>query len=282
MPSRLLARLALTAVVGAFVIGAARRPGGFTPSRRPAACSTTPTSTRSRASATSLRFARRNVKAHVDVLKDNDVVLNLFDDVQLTVHKIKVETVPEGQLRVARPLGRRRHRDAGARARRDDRHGDGPRTRVRNRARRERHLRRQRARLGLVPDRRSRWASTWSPTSRRTWPGTSQAAGPVRAATGADTSGPVIDAMVLWTPAARNAVGGTTDAIQSLVLAAVANANLAYANSGVHAQLRLVYSGEVNYTEVGHLDTTSRRCRPAATARSTRRSRCARSTAQTS
>ena len=62
-------------------------------------------------------------------------------------------------------------------------------------------------------------------------------------ATGADTSGTVIDAMVVWTPAARNAVGGTTDAIQSLVLAAVANANLAYANSGVNAQLRLVYSG---------------------------------------
>ncbi len=67
--------------------------------------------------------------------------------------------------------------------------------------------------------------------------------------TGADTSGTVIDAMVVWTPAARNAVGGTTDAIQSLVLAAVANANLAYANSGVNAQLRLVYSGEVNYAE---------------------------------
>ncbi len=68
--------------------------------------------------------------------------------------------------------------------------------------------------------------------------------------------------MVLWTPAARNAVGGTTDAIQSLVLAAVANANLAYANSGVHAQLRLVYSGEVNYTETpsnisGDLDALS-------------------------
>ncbi len=33
----------------------------------------------------------RNVKAHVDALKGNDVVLNLFDDVQLTVHKTKVE-----------------------------------------------------------------------------------------------------------------------------------------------------------------------------------------------
>ena len=90
--------------------------------------------------------------------------------------------------------------------------------------------------------------------------------------------------MVLWTPAARNAVGGTTDAIQSLVLAAVANANVAYANSGVHAQLRLVYSGEVNYTETPS-DISGRSHgarRQTATARSTRRSRCARSTAQTS
>jgi peptidyl-Asp metalloendopeptidase len=60
---------------------------------------------------------------------------------------------------------------------------------------------------------------------------------------------PQIDVMVLWTPAARNAVGGTVSAIQSLVTLAVANANLSYANSQVGATLRLVYGGEVNLTE---------------------------------
>jgi hypothetical protein len=55
--------------------------------------------------------------------------------------------------------------------------------------------------------------------------------------------------MVMWTPAARNAVGGTVDAIQSLVLSAVANANQAFTNSGVNAQYRLVYSGELSFTE---------------------------------
>ena len=58
-----------------------------------------------------------------------------------------------------------------------------------------------------------------------------------------------IDVMVVWTPAARNAVGGTQAAIDSLIQSAVANANLAYANSGIHAQLRLVHSEEVNFTE---------------------------------
>jgi len=60
---------------------------------------------------------------------------------------------------------------------------------------------------------------------------------------------PQIDVMVVWTPAARNAVGGTQAAIDSLVQSAVANANLAYANSGVTARLRLVHSEEVNFTE---------------------------------
>ena len=58
-----------------------------------------------------------------------------------------------------------------------------------------------------------------------------------------------IDVLVLWTPAARNAVGGTQAAIESLVQSAVANANLAYTNSGVNAQLRLVHAEEVAYAE---------------------------------
>jgi hypothetical protein len=60
-----------------------------------------------------------------------------------------------------------------------------------------------------------------------------------------------MDVMVLWTPAARQAVGGTTAAIESVVLAAVSNANLAYANSGVNARLNLVHSGEIPFNEGG-------------------------------
>ena len=57
-----------------------------------------------------------------------------------------------------------------------------------------------------------------------------------------------IDVLVVWTPAARAAVGSTT-AMQNLVTLAVANANTAYANSQIAAQLRLVYSGEVAFAE---------------------------------
>ena len=63
-----------------------------------------------------------------------------------------------------------------------------------------------------------------------------------------DTAGQ-IDVMVVWTPAARMAAGGTAAAIQSVVDLAVANTNASYANSGIATSLRLAYSGEVNYTE---------------------------------
>ena len=69
----------------------------------------------------------------------------------------------------------------------------------------------------------------------------------------AGDAGVQIDVMVIWTPAARAAAGGTS-AIQSLVNLAVANANTAYANSAVTQRLRLVYSGEMSYTEVGPVD----------------------------
>lgn len=72
--------------------------------------------------------------------------------------------------------------------------------------------------------------------------------GPTGTATVAADGAVEIDVMVLWTPAARAAAGGTT-AIQSLVLSAVANANLAYANSLVGARLRLVHTSEVGFTE---------------------------------
>ena len=63
----------------------------------------------------------------------------------------------------------------------------------------------------------------------------------------ADT-GSVIDVMVVYTPSARAEAGGTAG-IASAVNLAVANSNTAYANSGVTQRLRLVYSGEIAYTE---------------------------------
>ncbi len=59
----------------------------------------------------------------------------------------------------------------------------------------------------------------------------------------------LIDVMVVWTPNARAATGGTEAGIRSLVELAVANANTTYTNSLVPVQLRLVYSGEVAFTE---------------------------------
>ena len=57
-----------------------------------------------------------------------------------------------------------------------------------------------------------------------------------------------IDVMIVWTPNAEAAQGGAA-AMESLALASVANANLVYTNSGVNAQLRLVYSGKMEFVE---------------------------------
>jgi hypothetical protein len=70
----------------------------------------------------------------------------------------------------------------------------------------------------------------------------------------ADTSSTEIGVMVLWTPAARSAQGGTSS-IQSLVLAAVANANLAYSKSGITPRLKLVHSAELSFAETSSIST---------------------------
>jgi hypothetical protein len=57
-----------------------------------------------------------------------------------------------------------------------------------------------------------------------------------------------VDVMVVWTPAATAAAGGTA-AMQSLVDLSVANTNQAYANSGVTQRIRLVHAAEISYTE---------------------------------
>jgi hypothetical protein len=69
------------------------------------------------------------------------------------------------------------------------------------------------------------------------------------------------DVMVLYTPAARSAAGGTT-AMMALVNLAVAETNNAYSRSGVIPRVRLVYNGEVvGYTEVGDFSTDLSRLR---------------------
>ncbi len=66
--------------------------------------------------------------------------------------------------------------------------------------------------------------------------------------------GNVVDVMVVYTSVARNGAGGEAQ-IQALVREGVALANQAYANSGINQRLRLVYSGEIAYTESGVMDT---------------------------
>ena len=63
-----------------------------------------------------------------------------------------------------------------------------------------------------------------------------------------EDSGRLIDVMVVWTPAAQGAAGGSA-AIQNLAQAAVDSANAAYLNSGVAQRLRLVHRQQVVYTE---------------------------------
>jgi hypothetical protein len=78
----------------------------------------------------------------------------------------------------------------------------------------------------------------------------------VSTADAAVTGTPVtIDVMVVWTPAAEAASGGRA-AMESLALNSVANANLVYRNSGVNAQLNLVHATQVDWVETPTSITT--------------------------
>jgi len=66
----------------------------------------------------------------------------------------------------------------------------------------------------------------------------------------ASDDGSLIDVMVLYTPAAAAAVGGSSG-IAALISNAISTTNTTYANSGITQRLRLVYSGQVAYTETG-------------------------------
>jgi peptidyl-Asp metalloendopeptidase len=73
-------------------------------------------------------------------------------------------------------------------------------------------------------------------------------------AVAAPDDGSILDVMVVYTPAARAAAGGTT-AMNALINLAAAETNTAYARSGVFPRIRIVHGEEVAYTESGNFST---------------------------
>jgi len=69
-----------------------------------------------------------------------------------------------------------------------------------------------------------------------------------------DDSAAFIDVMVLYTPAAAIAAGGSS-AINALISNAISVTNTAYGNSNVTQRVRLAFSGPVAYTESGDIET---------------------------
>ena len=67
-------------------------------------------------------------------------------------------------------------------------------------------------------------------------------------------AGLIIDVMVIYTDLARAAAGGTA-AMNARVDLGVLQTNDAYYDSGVHQRINLVYKGEVDYEEPGHIYT---------------------------
>jgi hypothetical protein len=92
------------------------------------------------------------------------------------------------------------------------------------------------------------------PTGTATSPKSAmQASGQSTLNTSAPDTDAFIDVMVVYTPAARAAAGGTT-AMQAHVNLMISQTNTAYANSNITTRLRLVRTDEVGYTESGDMD----------------------------
>lgn len=72
---------------------------------------------------------------------------------------------------------------------------------------------------------------------------------------GAQSTGEIIDVMVVYTPSARNSAGGTAN-METHIINAIARANTAYANSEVAQRINLVHMREIAYTETGNLGTS--------------------------
>jgi hypothetical protein len=64
----------------------------------------------------------------------------------------------------------------------------------------------------------------------------------------------VVDVLILYTAAARQAAGGTT-AIQNKIVLAITEINQSYLNSGIPMELRLARAAEVAYDESGGIET---------------------------
>ncbi len=73
-------------------------------------------------------------------------------------------------------------------------------------------------------------------------------------------SGDIIDLMVVYTTAAKNAAGGLGP-IEALIDLAVAETNGSYENSNVNPRVRLVHTMEVDYAESGNIGTDRDRLR---------------------
>jgi hypothetical protein len=83
-------------------------------------------------------------------------------------------------------------------------------------------------------------------------PDAGAAAADQRLLSAGDTDG-FVDLLVVYTPAARSAIGGTS-AMETEIAGAVSNANLALANAGAIHRFRLAHQAEVTYTEAGSSD----------------------------
>ncbi|MFN7978591.1 MAG: M12 family metallo-peptidase [Vicinamibacterales bacterium] len=80
----------------------------------------------------------------------------------------------------------------------------------------------------------------------------------------ANDDGSTFDVLVMYTPAAVTAAGGTPTDVQTRIALGVSETNTAYANSGITPRLRLVGAEQTNYTESGNLSTDLDRFRNAA------------------
>ncbi len=84
-------------------------------------------------------------------------------------------------------------------------------------------------------------------------PVTPKPGAPTADLSGAVDDGSTFDLLVVYTPAARDAAGGT-GAIQNLITLGVSETNLAYSNSVIIPRLHLVQTIEVNYVEAANIN----------------------------
>jgi hypothetical protein len=85
-------------------------------------------------------------------------------------------------------------------------------------------------------------------------PGSLLTVEPQSLSAGQADDGSTIDVMIMYSPQARIAEGGTAKMLQLIDLA-VSETNQAYINSGIAQRIRLVYTGETSASESGNFNT---------------------------